>query len=119
MAFFIKNLEISDNMFKHEFSSAAKDSLAANVDFTLLKEGYRLVEGYKAFGEYEKGNRTVRILLGAFAKYFKFTVNLEEKADHHFELIVVGTNAGISGGLISNGQLKTELQRLAKVFTTL
>jgi hypothetical protein len=119
MPFFIKSNLISDDLFKLQFSGADLNSLSANIDFTMLKEGYRLIDGQKAFGEYERGNRTLRVLLGAFVKYFKFSVKLNQLNEHEFELLFVSTSTGISGGLIGMGQVKSELQRLAKVFSKL
>lgn len=116
MTYFVKNIQTSDDLIKHQYKAPDFGAFAANVDFVMLKEGYRLINGEKGNGEYEKGNRTMRILFGAFVKYFKFSVKLAQANTLEIELLITKTSSGISGGLIGIGQVKTELRRLSQVF---
>ncbi len=118
MAYFVKNIQTSDDLFNHQFGGADIDTISSAIDSLLIKEGYKLISGQKGNGDYEKGNRTMRLLFGAFVKYFKFSVKLKSADNQTFELMVVKTSSGISGGLIGMGQVKNELRRLAQVFSS-
>jgi hypothetical protein len=119
MAFFVKNIQISGDLIKHQYNGVDINTLATNIDFLMLKEGYKLVSGQKGNGEYEKGNRVLRILFGAFVKYFKYTIKLKELEDKSIELLFIKTSSGMSGGLIGMNQVKNELKRLAQVLSTI
>lgn len=77
-----------------------------------LASGYRLIIGEKGNGTYERGNKTMRILFGAFIKYFKFQV-LTYVDGPNYKVQVIKGSSGMSGGLIGIEQVKKELTRLS------
>ena len=82
--------------------------LTKRVEETLRINGYKLVEGGGTNAVYEKGNRTMRILFGAFVKYYKFMVQFQE-VDSFIDLRITKHSSGVSGGLIGVSQVKKEL----------
>lgn len=112
MPYFIKNENYSNQLFVHEYSGIDADGLANAADQLLNKDGYKLVEGKEGNGIYEKGNRTMRVLFGAFVKYSKIQVSCNSQ-DETTKLMVDRKTSGMSGGLIGMNQVKKEMERVA------
>jgi hypothetical protein len=117
MTYFVKNIQTSGDLFKHQYAGIDLNGLASSLDTVMANEGYKLVNGQKGNGDYEKGNRVLRILFGAFVKYYKFSLRPKAIDAQNIELLVVKTSSGFSGGLIGIGQVKKELKRLEQVFS--
>jgi hypothetical protein len=116
---FIKNESTSKENFIHVYSGISKDELDKKIDKQLLSSGYRMTDGKLGNATYVKGNRTLRILFGAFVKYFKFIVVSTSNNSDEVKVEVKRATSGMSGGLIGVGQVKNELKRLAQVLQTL
>lgn len=101
MAHFVKSHHFSKNEFIHTYSGVNEDGLRAKSEDLLLDLGYKVKEENLGLITYEKGNRVLRIVLGAFYKYFKFQVSVEEEQEFT-KLIVRTETSGMSGGLIRN-----------------
>ncbi|MFN8290826.1 MAG: hypothetical protein U0U70_11250 [Chitinophagaceae bacterium] len=80
-------------------------------------QGYNLKSAQGEIRTYEKGNRVLRILFGAFAKYHKQSVTVKQQGDL-FQLLLQRDSTGMSGGLIGMNQVKKEFARLTDAFTT-
>jgi hypothetical protein len=113
MAYFKENIQTTGDHFIHKYEGTDIATLTKYVQETLASIGYKLVEGGGTNAVYEKGNRTMRILFGAFVKYYKFMVQMQE-ANSAIELRITKHSSGISGGLIGISQVKKELARLVK-----
>ena len=104
--------------FVHLYNGVSKEELTSKVFKILTSMGYILIEGNQGAGTYEKGNRTMRILFGAFVKYFKFHVFISAEPSGEVKLRVYKQTSGFSGGLIGISQVKNEMGRLATNFQT-
>lgn len=113
MAYFVKNSIVTPDTFAHVYAGISSDELCSKLDDQLISLGYKLIDGVKGNGTYEKGNRTMRILFGAFVKYFKFRFLVSKISDTETEIQVVKQTSGFSGGAIGISQVKTELGRLS------
>jgi hypothetical protein len=113
MAYFVKNSIVTPDTFAHVYSGISKEDLCSKLNDQLISLGYTLVEGSIGNGTYEKGNRTMRILFGAFVKYFKFRFLVSTKSETEAEIQVVKQTSGFSGGAIGISQVKSELGRLS------
>lgn len=81
----------------------------------LTAEGY-VFKGEKDGGKlYTKGNRVLRILFGAFFKYYSIQVAILSK-DQLFSVQVLRNSSGFSGGVIGMNQVKKEFTRLIEAF---
>lgn len=114
MAYFKENVQTTGDHFIHKYEGVDVATLIKSVEETLVANGYKLVEGGGTNAVYEKGNRTMRILFGAFVKYYKFMVQMQE-VNSTIELKITKHSSGISGGLIGISQVKKELARLAEL----
>ena len=114
MAYFKENVQTTGDYFIHKYQGADTSTLLKSVEETLIANGYKLVEGGGTNAVYEKGNRTMRILFGAFVKYYKFMVQMQE-VDSSLDLRITKHSSGVSGGLIGVNQVKKELARLSEI----
>ena len=115
---FVKNESISKSNFVHIYSGITKDELDKKIDEQMVLSGYKPVKGEPGNASYEKGNKVLRILLGAFSKYFKFDILTTVNSDEiKFELKKV--TSGAAGGIVGVSQVNKELKRLAAQFQEL
>lgn len=113
MPHFVNN-ELNDGAtVVNVYSGISAQDLAMKVSHLLSSKGYSIKEGNPGDAVYEKGNRVFRILFGAFYKYFKFGVRVEDGGNGTMKVRVHKLTSGMSGGLIGVGQVKSELKRLA------
>lgn len=109
---FIGKEETGQSFHTFVFKCESAQELANHVSEIFIKRGYILKEGNIYEGSYEKGDRTLRLLFGAFVKYFKFKIKIENNKLHiHKE------SSGMSGGLIGINQVNKEFDAIAKKLT--
>jgi hypothetical protein len=101
------------------YSGIGAEDLAMKVSQKLTAAGYSIKEGKPGDAVYEKGNRVMRILFGAFVKYFKFGVRVEDGGNGTLKVRVHKLTSGMSGGLIGVGQVKNELKRITADLATI
>ena len=65
---------------------------------------------------YQKGNKTLRVLLGVFVKYFKLAVSIKQQDDVFSVRILRDMNLVLSGGLIGINKSRKEFARLSEAF---
>ncbi|MBB4037524.1 hypothetical protein GGR21_003441 [Dysgonomonas hofstadii] len=77
--------------------------------------------GYKHLGSgvFEKGSRVMRLLFGAFCKYFKFRISIDSSDSRLIKLQISKATTGLSGGVIGINQVKNEMEHMKKVFQTI
>ena len=85
--------------------------VADRVAGYFAKEGYRLESGTATDGYYGIGSNFLRILLGAFAKRYKFHVQVTAEGDRSRVVIDKGMS-GAMGGAIGYAKMKKELVRV-------
>ncbi len=111
---FISNeINNSDN-FVHSYQCDSNDELANAVSKVMIDRGYKLIDGNIANGVYEKGNRTLRLLFGAFSKYYKFNISIQE-----MKVKFSSGSSGFSGGVIGIGQIRKETGEISDAFKVL
>ncbi|NJO88100.1 MAG: hypothetical protein HC831_03400 [Chloroflexia bacterium] len=114
MAYFKENVQTTGDYFIHKYQGVDLATFTKNIEETLNSNGYKLVEGRGTNAVYEKGNRTMRLLFGAFVKYYKFMVQMQE-VNSAIDLRITKHSSGMSGGLIGVSQVKKELARLGEI----
>lgn len=112
MAYYTKTEMITKDNCVHLYSGATEKELTEKVNLSMLTMGYKLKQGVPGNGIYEKGNRTTRLLLGAFTKYFKFYISTTAAGDD-FRVTVGKQSSGMSGGVIGIQQVKKEMNVLS------
>ena len=114
MAHFVNLEKLSGDQCVHHYSNIERNDLIAQLDSKFASWGYKVESGSPGNASYEKGNRVMRILFGAFVKYFKFTVVVSENNDGIIKVGVQKTTSGMSGRLIGLKQVSDELIRVAE-----
>jgi hypothetical protein len=103
-------------MFLHVYSGISKEDLDRKINDVLTTWGYKLKGGEKGQLIFEKGNRTLRLLAGAMAKYYKVSVQTTVVSPSEIKCEVRSQSSGMSGGLIGMNQVKTEMRSLFGAF---
>lgn len=111
---FLTNEVQKSDSFIHVYQCDSDNELANAVSQIMIGRGYKLKEGNISNGVYEKGDRTMRLLFGAFVKYFKFTINVS-----NMKVTLNSGTSGFSGGVIGIGQVKKEAGEISEVLKTL
>lgn len=98
------------------FPSIGKEALAGKIQKYLEKDGYKIESGSPTRAVYGKGNKTMRILFGAFVKRFTWGVQVlgDEKQS---KLVFTKDEKGYWGGAIGVSQVKTEWNRIISSLT--
>jgi len=115
-----KSVHFSDNnRFELIYENGTVEEIATAIEKKLSLDGYIIKEGPLGDRNYTKGNRVLRLLLGAFYKYFEFNVDVKEREDKTVIAAIRKNSSGMSGGLIGVNQVKKELKRLETEFQTI
>jgi len=88
-------------------------TLANKVHEFFISRGYKLKSGSPESGVYECGNYTMRILFGAFVKYYKFQTFVTQQGEQTVIRVQKG-HSGMSGGVIGMNKLNKELKKIAE-----
>jgi hypothetical protein len=116
---FTRNEMTTSDMFLHVFNGISKEGLEQKINELLTGWGYKLKSSNNGLTIFEKGNHTVRILLGAFVKYSKISVRVIATGPDELKCEVRSQSSGMSGGLIGINQMKAEIRSLFSAFQTL
>lgn len=105
----------SGERFVYVYSGVSQSELENIIDSSMQSIGYK----HLGNGVYEKGSRTMRLLFGAFCKYFKFQVSLDASDPQNILVGVKKASSGMSGGLIGVNQIKNEMIYLSQAFQSI
>ena len=99
----------------YNVTGCTKEELDNRLNLFFTSEGYRLKSSEGETTTFEKGNRVLRILFGAFVKYHKQSVIVKHEGNL-FSVMLHKDSTGMSGGLIGMNQVKKEFARLQEAF---
>ncbi len=104
----MRYLGIENNRDAFDFKFEGKDTSKVKpvLDTFFEKCGYKNLGFTYNKNTYEKGNRTTRLLLGAFVTYHKMDVLFLE--EENLTLRLLKASSGMSGGIIGMNQAKSE-----------
>lgn len=119
MGYFIKNLQSQDGLISNLYTGTNVAQLTQFLHQMMAQIGYSVKEEQPGTITYEKGNRVMRILFGAFVKYFKFTVTIVQTAENEITINIFKQSSGVSGGLIGMNQVKNEMKMIGTMMETL
>ncbi|HLG40793.1 MAG TPA: hypothetical protein VI461_14035 [Chitinophagaceae bacterium] len=96
-------------------TGCTKEELDNKLNLFFSSEGYTY-KGEKDSGKiYTKGNKVLRIILGAFWKYFRVHVAIKNE-NNLFSVQVQRDASGFTGGAIGVMQVRKEFERLIEAF---
>lgn len=113
MGHYSKDLGSTKDMISFAYTAIPKPDLRQKAEEILRHRNYNKVGETNGNSTYEFGNRTMRILMGAFVRYFKFHVVINDIDTDTLELRIVRATTGISGGVIGINQVTTEMTELS------
>ncbi|MGQ0739168.1 MAG: hypothetical protein ACT4OJ_08935 [Bacteroidota bacterium] len=99
----------------YNITDCTKEEIDNKLNLFFSSEGYILKSAEGEIRTYEKGNRAMRIIFGAFSKYHKQSVTVKQQGEL-FSLLLHRDSTGMSGGLIGMNQVKKEFARLREAF---
>lgn len=99
----------------YNITGCTKAELENKLNLFFSSEGYTMKSNVGETYTYTKGNRVLRILLGAFVKYHKQSVIIKTEGGL-FSVMLHRDSTGMSGGLIGMNQVKKEFARLSEAF---
>ena len=65
---------------------------------------------------YKKGNKTLRVLFGAFVPYFKIAVSIRQQDSLFSVRLLRDMNLALSGGMIGIHKSRKEFSRISEAF---
>ena len=119
MTLFVKNLQTVDGLISNLYKDVSIEEMTKKVTELMEQQGYKVFDHQYGNLILEKGSRTKRLLLGAFATYFKFSVTMSQSTENELTVNIFQQSSGMSGGLIGMNQIKTELARLNFLFSNI
>ena len=99
----------------YNITGCTREELENKINLYFSSVGYRVKKAEGEVITYEKGNRVLRILFGAFVKYHKQSVTVKQEGDL-FSVMLHRDSSGMSGGLIGMNQVRKEFERLTDGF---
>ncbi len=113
MKYFLENKTLTKDLLIHSYKGLDKEALFSRIHEAILVLGYKKLGTGLENVMYEKGDKTMRILFGAFHKYFKVSMSVSESDTEELLLIIKNASSGFSGGIIGINQVKQEFANLA------
>lgn len=97
----------------HQFTleNRSIESIQKSVTNILGEMGYVVRPGDEQQTVYTKGNRILRLLLGAFVKYNKLNITFSSN-NNKIIVIINGGSSGYSGGVIGMAQVNKEFKKV-------
>ena len=115
MLYFKEDIPNKDSKLIYIYQNITVDQMQKEVESLMLSLGYK----HLGQGSFEKGSRVMRLLFGAFCKYFKFRVYIDDCNNGEVKVTVSKDTTGLSGGAIGVNQVKKEFYSLSKAFQTI
>ena len=103
-SYFVENKVGEQKQVVCVFANISKSELHQKIKQTMADAGYKVLSENIKNTVYEKGNRTLRLLLGVFINYFKCSIHINENKNNQLEVVVNKQTTGMSGELL--GYLK-------------
>lgn len=111
------DISIDKNKAVYPFRNLSAESLKSKVNDLLLQSGYKTeVLGNETF--YYRGSLAMRILFGAFAKYFRWKVAFEQEGEYT-KLIFEKDAKGYAGGVIGVNQVNNEFKKITAALSAM
>lgn len=99
----------------YNMTGCTREELENKLNLFFTEQGYTPKTKDGETYTYTKGNRVLRLLLGAFVKYHKQSVVIKSDGNY-FSVLLQKDSTGMSGGLIGMNQVKKEFARLTEAF---
>ena len=116
--FQLVSFEETKKGFFYSFIGTNSNELATHINSFFISEGYKLESGSIVNGDYGKGSNSSRLLVGSFAKRFKFHIYIYSKQDNTI-LEFSKAMSGASGGIIGASKMNKEFEKFTNAFKSI
>ena len=111
----VKVVDFAKDLIIYNMTGCTREELDNKLNLFFTSQGYKIKKATSESTTYEKGNRILRLILGAFVKYHKQTVTIKNEGEL-FSVMLHRDSSGMSGGVIGMNQVKKEFSRLGDAF---
>ena len=111
MSFLVRSETDTKNTLVNVYGGIDQTVLSQKVDQVFAANKYKKKEDAVGNQVYQRGSRFWRIMIGAFHKYFKYTVSYNNNAEG-IKITVVNETSGMSGGMIGMNQVSKEFKKI-------
>jgi hypothetical protein len=98
-------------------TGATEEEINNKLNLFLSSQGYKFLKDRNEEKVWKKGNKVLRYILGALAKYDQIAIAVKREGEL-FSVMLRKDSSGFSGGLIGMHQVKKEFARLTDAFKT-
>lgn len=110
-------VETANNHVFYSFSNCSREELDNRLNLFFTAEGYKYKRESENGKIYVKGNQVLRVILGAFWKYFKILLLVRPQGDT-FSVLVKRDASGFMGGVFGVMQVQKEFSKINEAFKT-
>ena len=112
------NIQQADNNVTYTIEGLSVEEVSTKVNEYFTQQNYKLEKGTKEDGVYGIGNDVLRLLLGAFVKRYKFSVNVTASGNQTL-VTFAKAMSGVSGGAIGYAKLNKEYKKVIEDLKTI
>lgn len=109
-------VDFGDDSVVFNITGGTREELENKLNLFFSSENLPLKSDTGDEKVYQKGNKTLRILLGVFVKYFKLSVSIKQQDQLFSVRILRDMNLVLSGGLIGINKSRNEFSRISDAF---
>jgi len=109
-------VDFGDDSVVYNITGGTREELENKLNLFFSSENLPLKSDKGDEKVYQKGNKTLRILLGVFVKYFKLAVSIKQQDQLFSVRILRDMNLVLSGGLIGINKSRKEFSRISEAF---
>lgn len=109
-------VDFGDDSVVYNITGGTREELENKLNLFFSSENLPLKSDNGDEKVYQKGNKTLRILLGVFVKYFKLAVSIKQQDQLFSVRILRDMNLVLSGGLIGINKSRKEFSRISDAF---
>ncbi len=116
MSYFSETASSASGRHVNLYTGISAEELSKIVDAYFVGNRYKKDTSGSGSVTYTYGSRFMRIMFGAFCKYFKFIVAVRPINENTVELSISKDSTGFSGGAIGLNQVKNEFNKIKTYF---
>lgn len=109
-------VDFGNDSVVYNITGGSREELENKLNLFFSSEGLPLKSDNGDEKVYQKGNKTLRVLLGVFVKYFRVAVSIKQQDQFFSVRILRDMSLVLSGGLIGINKSRAEFNRISEAF---
>ena len=111
-------VDFANDSVVYNITGGSREELENKLNLFFTSENLQLKSDKPEEKVYIRGNKTLRVIFGAFVKYFKIVVSIRQQGDLFSVRLLRDMNLVMSGGLIGIKPSRKEFARISDAFKT-